>query len=596
MTPGPDGEILDSLTNKKILELRDAVLKNEFAWTGVRELHIPKPGKPGKFRPLGIPAINDRLVQEVIRTVIEPIFELNFSNKSHGFRPNRNCHTALKWINTNMKDSTWFIEGDIQSYFPTIDHEIIMKLISKRIQDPMILRLIKTGLKAKVFQEDWKAYIPELGTPQGGIISPLLSNIYLDEFDKYMEELSTQYLGEVKPGNRKKNPAALKLLRSGRKGEYYRLRMPSRIHNEVGYRNCKYTRYADDFVIGILGPRSMALEIREKVKIFLKNELNIELSMEKTKITHITEGIEFLGYKFSRKKHFVRQKYGRKVVLRKMTIPTLDVNIRRVIARLAQTTFCDGKGTPKPAFRFLRLPQSETNLKVNYILRGLSEWWSIAGNRRQTVARVAYIIRHSIAKVYAAKFKLPTVAAVFKIGGNDLSKPIGARIKSVIGADESNTPKGHKVKLEGILYDRYYKIPRTQSNKIKPNWVPEHLIPWRASKWGIEEFVEHLWKTKKSASKNPLAAMAWRLEKSLSSQGAPCAICGSYEEVQMHHKRPLKDIPKSANAIKRHAIAIQRKQIPLCRKHHLEAHKGDWNNNPAKSQWNQSSVGEPCNG
>lgn len=248
-----------------------------------------------------------------------------------------------------------------------------MKILERKIQDPTILKLIRTGLKAKVFQKDQKTYIPELGTPQGGILSPLLSNIYLNELDKYMEDLCVQYQGNVKAGNRQKNPAPSKLLRSGRKSDYYRLRLPSRIHNEAGYRNCKYIRYADDFVIGILGPNSMAIEIRDKVKDFLEQELKVELSLEKTQITHISKGIEFLGYKFSRRTLFVRQSYGGRTVLRKMTIPALDVNMKRVIGRLAQAGFCTGDGRPIPAFRFLRLPQSEVNKKVNYILRGLSE-------------------------------------------------------------------------------------------------------------------------------------------------------------------------------------------------------------------------------
>jgi retron-type reverse transcriptase len=273
-----------------------------------------------------------------------------------------------------MKDSIWFIEGDIKSYFPSIDHNILMKILERKIQDPTILRLIRTGLKAKVFQKDKTSYIPEVGTPQGGILSPLLSNIYLNELDLFIENLCKEYQGDIKPSNRKKNPVAHKLLRFGNKSLYYKLRIPSRIPNEIGYRNCKYIRYADDFVIGILGPRSLAIKIRELVKDFLKNELNVELSLDKTKVTHITKGIEFLGYIFSRRQLFIKQSYAGNIVTRKMTIPILDVNMKRVIDRLAEANFCDGKGDPKPAFRFLRLPQSETNLKVNYILRGLSEW------------------------------------------------------------------------------------------------------------------------------------------------------------------------------------------------------------------------------
>jgi group II intron reverse transcriptase/maturase len=539
MTPGPDEEIIDSLTKKRILELRSAVLKNEFKWIGTRQVEIPKPGTKKK-RPLGIPSINDRLVQEVIKSTIEPIFETNFSNLSHGFRPNRSCHIALKGINTHMKDSVWFIEGDIKSYFPTINHDVLMKLIEKRIQDPLLLKLIRKGLKAKVFQKDKQSFIPEIGTPQGGILSPLLSNIYLHELDKFTERLSIDYKGPVKPSNRKKNPVANKLLRTDNKKKYLQSRIPSRIPNETGYRNCKYTRYADDFVIGIVGPHSMAVEIREKIREFLQNELKLEMSIEKSKITHVSKGIEYLGYVFSRRFLITKQSYGKKTLKRKMTIPTLDVNMKKVIYRLATEKFCNRNGEPTPCFRFLRLPQSETNRKINEILRGLCQWWSIAGNRRQAVARTAYIIRYSIAKVYAAKFKLRTVAKVFKIGSNDLGKPIGKRAKSVVGADEKDAPQNKTQQLEGILYDRYWKIPKPEPNKISPTWKPEYEKT--LSEGLIDGMAQSLWEKRKRLSKNPLAAMSWRLEKALSSQSAPCSICGSFENIEMHHVRSLKDI------------------------------------------------------
>jgi hypothetical protein len=148
--------------------------------------------------------------------------------------------------------------------------------------------------------------------------------------------------------------------------------------------------------------------------------------------------------------------------------------MKKVIARLSEANFCDRSGNPKPAFRYLRLPQSETNIKVNNILRGLSEWWSIAGNRRAALARVAYIIRYSIAKVYAAKFKMKTVATVFKIGGNDLSKPIGVKAKSVMNRVKTSAKVvrcASKKKLTGILFDRYHKIPKPKPNKLNPKCI-----------------------------------------------------------------------------------------------------------------------------
>ena len=182
-----------------------------------------------------------------------------------------------------------------------------------------------------------------------------------------------------------------------------------------------------------------------------------------------------------------------------------------------RTKFCDGSGNPTPAFRYLRLSQSETNIKVNYILRGLSEWWSIAGNRRAALARLVYIIRYSVAKVYAAKFKFKTVAAIFKIGGNDLSKPIGVRVKSVIGADEPDTPRrreGSKNKLTGILFDRYHKIPKPKPSKLNPNWIPEYMKALQKGD-NLENLIKEIWKTKGQKAKNPLASTAGRLDKTI---------------------------------------------------------------------------------
>ncbi len=569
-TKGPDEDIIDVLTKKRILELRDAVLKGTFTWTGVRQIRIPKTGKPDKFRPIGIPSINDRLVQEMLRTVIEPIFEIKFSNLSHGFRPNRSCHTALRWINTNMKDSIWFVEGDIENFFPSIDHKILMNKIQKRIKDPLILQLIRSGLKAKVFEKGRATYTPEVGTPQGDILSPLLSNIYLNELDGFMEQLNMEYLDDIKANNSKKKPKALKMLRRGHKSEYPRgpvqrtghartcssyplgVRLTPSLpflfveqegavrvkapgfnptlpktegfgralinppHNQVPYRNCKYIRYADYFIIGVLGSRSMAVEIRDRVRDYLKSELNLELSLENTKINHVSKGIRFLGYVFSRRPLFIKQSYCGKILTRKITIPILDVDMKRVITLISAAGFCDGLGKPTPAFRFLRLPQSETNIKVNNILRGLSEWATIAGNRKAAIARIAYIIRYSIAKVYAAKFKLGTIAAVFKKGGNDLSKPIGARVKSVVGANESS--RKVQKSIMGILYDKYHKIPKPTGNKLKPDWVPEYIKVLK-EKGGDAKFLEVIWDMKKRDAKNPLAAMVWRIEKALSSKG-----------------------------------------------------------------------------
>jgi len=245
----------------------------------------------------------------------------------------------------------------------------LLSIIRKRIKDPIILKLIKTGLKSKVF--DGKVvFASEVGTPQGGIISPLLSNIYLDILDKFMDKICTQYKGTSKSTNRCKNPVYNKLMRSGQKKLVYSMKVPRNLIDE-DYREVKYIRYADDFLIGITGSRKLAIEIKGKVREFLKDELNLTLNEGKTHITHVSKGIAFLGHIFGRNTYVIKQKYGKKIVNRRMTISTLYVNMKKVIERLKEKGFCDGSGNPIPCFRFLRYPQSETNLKANSIIRGL---------------------------------------------------------------------------------------------------------------------------------------------------------------------------------------------------------------------------------
>ena len=206
------------------------------------------------------------------------------------------------------------------------------------------------------------------------------------------------------------------------------------------------------------------------------------------------------------------------------------------------------------------------------ILRGLCNWWIIANDRKQAVARVAYILRYSLAKVYAAKFKFPTVAAIFKAGRNDLSRPIGTKRKSAVGVvDKIN------VKIPGILYDRYNKIPKRGSSKLLNSWQPEYLKVLSYN--NTTDLIRLL---NESTPNNPLRSLNWRLQKSLWHQGAPCDVCGSLEDIQMHHIKAIKDQKYFKNKLTQYIKAIESPQIALCRKHHLQIHKGSWNNSPMK--------------
>lgn len=205
MTKGMDGKTADRMSIDRIECLIDSLRNETYQPHPVRRVYIPK--KNGKKRPLGIPSFDDKLVQEVIRMILEAIYEGYFEYSSHGFRPNKSCHTALNNIQNSFTGANWFIEGDIKGFFDNINHEVLINSIKERIEDERFIRLIRKFLNAG-YIEDWKFYKTYSGTPQGGIISPILANIYLDKFDKYMSEYVQSF---KKGGYRKRSSEAIKL-------------------------------------------------------------------------------------------------------------------------------------------------------------------------------------------------------------------------------------------------------------------------------------------------------------------------------------------------------------------------------------------------
>jgi len=184
MTNGITEETVDSMSLDKIRTIIDSVKFERYKWTPVRRTYIPK--KDGKKRPLGMPTWSDKLLQEVIRQILEAYYESQFSEHSHGFRPERGCHTALQEIQHKWPGTIWFIEGDISKCFDTLDHKVLIETIKEKIQDGRFNHLIEELLAAG-YMENWKLNKTLSGCPQGGIISPILSNIYLDKLDKFVE-------------------------------------------------------------------------------------------------------------------------------------------------------------------------------------------------------------------------------------------------------------------------------------------------------------------------------------------------------------------------------------------------------------------------
>ena len=191
----------------------------------------------------------------------------------------------------------------------------------------------------------------------------------------------------------------------------------------------EYIRYADDFLIAIRGPHKDAVRIKHDLAVFLKTRLKLELNLEKTHITHISKGVGFLGHVISKRQVYTYQRYGinKQYKKRRMMILTVDADMNKQRQKLLAQKYINARGRALPCFGLLVCPQSEANMRINSVLRGLSNWFEYAGNRKRALAWIAYVLRYSLAKMYAAKYKLGTMAQVFKRGGNDLSKPLKAR-------------------------------------------------------------------------------------------------------------------------------------------------------------------------
>ena len=292
MTPGTDGKTEDEMSIDRINKLIESIKDETYSPNPAKRTYIPK--KNGKMRPLGIPSFEDKLVQEVVRMVLEAIYERHFEWTSHGFRPNRSCHTALKSLQNNFNGAKWFIEGDIKGFFDNIDHNVLIEIMKGRIADDRFLRLIRKFLNAG-YMEEWQFNKTYSGTPQGGIISPILANIYLDKFDKYMNEYANKFnKGTVRSRNKdicKLNSRVHYLKRRINEVEDVNVRtrmveelhekqkriltMPSGNDMDRNFRRLRYLRYADDFLIGVIGTKNECETIKADITKFMQEKLRL---------------------------------------------------------------------------------------------------------------------------------------------------------------------------------------------------------------------------------------------------------------------------------------------------------------------------------
>ncbi len=539
MTPGSTTETVDGMSMQKIEQLIDDIRHERYRWTPVRRVYIPK--KTGKLRPLGLPTWTDKLLQEVIRSILEAYYEPQMSEHSHGFRPDRGCHTALREVQANWTGTRWFIEGDIAKYFDTINHDVLMEILSEQLQDNRFLRLIRHLLQSG-YLEEWKVHQTRSGAPQGGVISPILANIYLDQLDQYVEKMLIPHYTRGK--RRAANPAYRRLVRTshtrkkaGQKKEYKELRkqlqrIPSFEPHDPEYRRLFYVRYADDTLLGFTGPRQEAEEIKQKLGHFLQETLKLEMSEEKTLITQASRHpARFLGYeivnqqndsKHAQKKRSANGRIG-------LRVPP-DVIAKKSVQYLR-------KG--KPIHRAERLQNSDYSIVMHYQqeYRGMVQYYLLAQNVSH-LYRLHWAMKGSLLKTLASKHQTsPTKMA--------------RRYQTTVQA-----PNGTDLKCLQVVVQREGKKPLVaQFGGLQ--LIPHPKAPIR----------DHLPK--------PMNTGTEILQRMLANT---CELCKSTNDIEVHHIRKLADL-KGKGGRERPAwvklmAARQRKTLVVCRSCHRKIHAG----------------------
>jgi len=543
MTHGVTDETPDGMSLEKIDAIIKALRYERYQWLPARRAYILK--KNGKKRPLGMPVWSDKLVQEVIRSLLEAYFEPQFSDHSHGFRPGRGCHTALREIHHEWGGTTWFLEADISQCFDKLDHALLLDALKEHIHDGRFIKLMQELLEAG-YMEDWTFNQTLSGVPQGGVVSPILSNILLDKLDKWVENvLIPQY---TKGARRKPNLEYHRIMAQSwhqrkrgdaEKAEELRKQaqtMPTKVTNDPDYRRLKYVRYADDFLLGFAGPRAEAEEIKQQLKKFLQEELKLGLSEEKTLITHaVSEAARFLGYEIT-----VMQQDTKRTLVDRNGVKTMSRMINRRIGLRVPKDVLEAKieryrKNGKAIHRAALQEESDYTIVMAYQLefRGIANYYRLAYNMN-AVGKLKWVMETSLTKTLASKYKI-TVPKVYE-------------------------KYGAKLLRDGKEYKGLQVIQPKPDESKKPLVATWGAIPL---KWDIEATVN---------DQPPKIYTQGRSELVQRLLADFCELCGSDKDVEVHHVRAMRKLhehpgrPKPPHVVR--MIALRRKTLLYCKRCH----------------------------
>ena len=546
-TKGVTDDTADGFSEIYIENIIEALKNEMYQPKPVRRTYIKKSN--GKMRPLGLPVFTDKLIQEAIRMILEAIYEPIFSDYSHGFRPARSCHTALAQIKKEFTGARWFIEGDIKGCFDNINHAVLVEIINQKIKDARFLKLIRSFLKAG-YMEDWKYHETYSGCPQGGIISPILANIYLNELDRHVMKIKKEFDVATKARytpeytklvglrqrlhNKIKNSNGIereKLIEEYKTATAQMLKLPAK---QCDDKKIKYVRYADDFLIAVNGNRQDCEKIKQELTKFISTTLKMELSQEKTLITHSNTPARFLGYdvrvrrdqQIKPKGKFKTRSMNNKVEL---SIPFKDKIEKFLFSNgIVKQRSDNGKLEPIHRPQLLNRTDLEIVTIYNAELRGICNYYGLASNFNKLIY-FNYLMEYSCLKTLAGKHrsKVSKIRAMYKDGTGKwaVSYETKTGIKKMYFANYADC-KGKKF---------------------------TDIVPQTAKNYSHD-----------------VTTLESRLKAKI------CEVCGCTENdrYEIHHVNKVKNL-KGKSEWEKIMIAKRRKTIVVCHKCHMAIHHGE---------------------